>query len=352
MTNLLHIHDRVLRYLVLAALLVLTLLGADSAQAQALTEDQKIDLTVVGDATVTITDHYSAAAWLNWQDSIGDHPDLVVRNFKREYAAWDITDFSFSKDEVQRISESKMKVRAFAQLNREGEYKLDRLPTGLHLVTNKENEWIFGGRISGGGDEDDTDLTIHVILPPGAINAHVVNPDSSHTELVYSVASHGSKFSPLLLLAIFLAIIGAVALGFSRVLPDTLGGAPQFLAIRKIVAPSMLLGGSGKWQLVGRTPEGAALRLDLNEKLFASNGNRLVIGRTAELCHLLIDTKSVSKQHAQIRLEGGVFKIADRNSSNGTAVNGQFCRAPFDEVPLKEGDTLTFGDVKLDFSKV
>ena len=104
--------------------------------------------------------------------------------------------------------------------------------------------------------------------------------------------------------------------------------------------------------MAGRTPEGAALRLDLNETLFASNGNRLVIGRTAELCHLLIDTKSVSKQHAQIRLEGGVFKIADRNSSNGTAVNGQFCRAPFDEVPLKESDTVTLGDVKLDFNKV
>jgi pSer/pThr/pTyr-binding forkhead associated (FHA) protein len=43
--------------------------------------------------------------------------------------------------------------------------------------------------------------------------------------------------------------------------------------------------------------------------------------------------------------------VADRNSANGTAVNGQFSRQPFNEVPLKDGDTLTLGEVMLDFSK-
>jgi len=66
---------------------------------------------------------------------------------------------------------------------------------------------------------------------------------------------------------------------------------------------------------------------------------------------VVVDDGSVSKQHAQIRREGGSFMVADRNSSNGTAVNGQFSRRPFDEVPLKDGDTITLGEVKLDFSK-
>jgi pSer/pThr/pTyr-binding forkhead associated (FHA) protein len=85
--------------------------------------------------------------------------------------------------------------------------------------------------------------------------------------------------------------------------------------------------------------------------MFSSNGNRIVVGRTAELCHVVIDDGSVSKQHAQIRKEGNNLMVADRNSSNGTAVNGQFSRQPFDEVPLREGDTLTLGEVKLDFTR-
>src|SRR5271166_4873931 len=67
--------------------------------------------------------------------------------------------------------------------------------------------------------------------------------------------------------------------------------------------------------------------------------------------HVVVDDGSVSKQHAQIRSEGGSLMVADRNSSNGTAVNGQFNLRPFDEVPLKDGDTLTLGEVKLDFTK-
>ena len=66
----------------------------------------------------------------------------------------------------------------------------------------------------------------------------------------------------------------------------------------------------------------------------------------------MIEDGSVSKQHAHIRKVEGGFIVADRNSSNNTAVNGQFSHEPFDESPLREGDTLTLGDVKLDFSKV
>jgi pSer/pThr/pTyr-binding forkhead associated (FHA) protein len=69
------------------------------------------------------------------------------------------------------------------------------------------------------------------------------------------------------------------------------------------------------------------------------------------LCHVVVDDGSVSKQHAQIRKEGGNFMVADRNSSNGTAINGQFNRQPFNEVPLRDGDTLTLGEVKLEFTK-
>ncbi len=112
------------------------------------------------------------------------------------------------------------------------------------------------------------------------------------------------------------------------------------------------LPGFGKWQLAGRTPKGESVRLEITDVMFASNNSRLVLGRTAELCHVVVNDSSVSKQHASLRKEGDRFLVADRNSSNRTAVNGQFNTKVFDEVPLKEGDTLTLGEVRLDFSKI
>jgi hypothetical protein len=339
------------RRLLIVSLLTVAIFGTRSANAQSLTEEINIDLDPVGDAVVTITDKYSASAWLQWKDSLGSQPDLVVRDKKRQFAAWEISDFAFSKDEVSRVAESKMKVRAYAQISKDGEYVLDRLPTGLHLVTTKGDEWIFAGRGGDDSDSDDTELTVRVKLPPGASNPHILNPDSSHTQLIYSATPRSSRVSRVLLLAVVLGVLGAVALSLAARLPESLDQMPQFLAIRKVLDPSALLGG-GRWQLVGRTPEGDTLQVEITDSMFTSNDNRLVLGRTVELCHVVIDTKSVSKQHAQIRREGSTFKVADRNSSNGTAVNGQFSRAPFDEVPFKEGDTLTLGDVKLDFSSV
>lgn len=112
------------------------------------------------------------------------------------------------------------------------------------------------------------------------------------------------------------------------------------------------LPGFGKWQLVGRTPKGESVCVEITDVMFTTNDNRLILGRTAELCHVVVKDDSVSKQHASIRKEGDRFLVADRNSSNRTAVNGQFNTKVFEEVPLKEGDTLTLGEVRLDFSKV
>jgi len=76
--------------------------------------------------------------------------------------------------------------------------------------------------------------------------------------------------------------------------------------------------------------------------------NRLFDSKKASERRLLVANPDTN---AQIRKEGNNLMVADRNSSNGTAVNGQFSRQPFDEVPLKEGDTLTLGEVKLDFTR-
>lgn len=105
------------------------------------------------------------------------------------------------------------------------------------------------------------------------------------------------------------------------------------------------------WKFDGRTSSGRTFQISINEAMFSRNGSRLILGRSADLCDLVIDDETVSRQHAEIRRENGAFKVADRNSSNGTAVNGVFSQKPFQPVPFKLGDTLTLGEVKLDFGR-
>lgn len=58
---------------------------------------------------------------------------------------------------------------------------------------------------------------------------------------------------------------------------------------------------------------------------------------------------TVSRRHAQIFVENGVFHVLDLRSYNGTMVNGKLLIAGR-ATPLKNGDHLQFGDIELIFS--
>ena len=85
--------------------------------------------------------------------------------------------------------------------------------------------------------------------------------------------------------------------------------------------------------------------------MFSRKSSGLILGRSGELCDVVISDDTVSRQHAEICKNGAGFEVADRNSSNGTAVNGIFNRKPFERIPLNPGNTLTLGQVKLNFSR-
>ena len=71
-----------------------------------------------------------------------------------------------------------------------------------------------------------------------------------------------------------------------------------------------------------------------------------LIGRKRGLVHLRIVNTSVSGQHAAVWREGGDIFIEDRNSSNGTVVNGTKLRS-FTPIQLQNGDSIKIGDVVL-----
>jgi EAL domain-containing protein (putative c-di-GMP-specific phosphodiesterase class I) len=59
-------------------------------------------------------------------------------------------------------------------------------------------------------------------------------------------------------------------------------------------------------------------------------------------CYLQLNYKTISGNHAELLLENGQLWVADRNSTNGTYVNG---RRITEITPLREEDLLQFADL-------
>jgi|GEM_PF-2458724 len=82
-----------------------------------------------------------------------------------------------------------------------------------------------------------------------------------------------------------------------------------------------------------------------NGQRYRFDGEEATIGR-GQANDIVIDSNSMSRQHARLtRTPAGIF-IADLGSTNKTFVNGIAADGP---VALRDGDVLRFGDVEADF---
>jgi hypothetical protein len=77
---------------------------------------------------------------------------------------------------------------------------------------------------------------------------------------------------------------------------------------------------------------------------FVPRNERTTIGRSPE-CDIFLDDVTVSRKHAVLVREGGVFRIEDQGSLNGTFVN----RRRIDSAELADGDEVQIGKYRLTF---
>lgn len=103
------------------------------------------------------------------------------------------------------------------------------------------------------------------------------------------------------------------------------------------------------FRLHGKDREGRIYEVTFKQEDFHRARGRLVIGRNRDLCGLCIPHDSVSRQHATLTLDGGVVRVEDRNSGNGTILNGRSLVVGMPPMPLRHGDRLTMGEVDLIF---
>lgn len=76
--------------------------------------------------------------------------------------------------------------------------------------------------------------------------------------------------------------------------------------------------------------------------VIAINKPQFIIGRLPE-CNLRIESKALSRRHAQINVNDGSVTVKDLGSTNGTFVDGQKIT---EEVELKNGQTLRVGPLE------
>ena len=77
---------------------------------------------------------------------------------------------------------------------------------------------------------------------------------------------------------------------------------------------------------------------------FALTKTPMVIGRTDDN-DIVINHRSISRNHAQVIRDGNRFTIADMQSANGVRVNGE----DYSNVELRRGDTVDLGHVRMRF---
>jgi len=68
-----------------------------------------------------------------------------------------------------------------------------------------------------------------------------------------------------------------------------------------------------------------------------------VIGRQAEVCQIVLDDRSVSRQHASISAVDGVFHLRNLSQSSIISFNHRFRLTYNQDTPLKPEDTFRLG---------
>jgi serine phosphatase RsbU (regulator of sigma subunit)/pSer/pThr/pTyr-binding forkhead associated (FHA) protein len=76
--------------------------------------------------------------------------------------------------------------------------------------------------------------------------------------------------------------------------------------------------------------------------------DRIIIGRSPEHCHIVLDPNGVSRRHAEIYRKGDEFYLADLNSRNMTKVNNAKVLPGIDHR-LSTGDRINICDVEFVF---
>ena len=133
--------------------------------------------------------------------------------------------------------------------------------------------------------------------------------------------------------------------------PDTQAAAPPVPAGKDTTLPSKKPA-RPLCVFEGENPEGGRqIRFVVSDKILEETDQRIVVGRSGKQARFCIKNSSVSAVHLVLHCRNGSFQVEDRESSNGTRINGRKI-PPFASTPLADGDKLEIGNVVLQFQSL
>jgi neural Wiskott-Aldrich syndrome protein len=124
-------------------------------------------------------------------------------------------------------------------------------------------------------------------------------------------------------------------------LPPAARSAPPPLPRAPMMAP-----GAGANGFPGAALQSTGLTLLYQGERFPINKDRFVIGRGKQSSDLTLKDPNVSRQHAMIEFQNGVYFMVDMGSTNGVEYNGQRLA----RKQIVEGDVFRICDHDLSFT--
>jgi pSer/pThr/pTyr-binding forkhead associated (FHA) protein len=89
---------------------------------------------------------------------------------------------------------------------------------------------------------------------------------------------------------------------------------------------------------------------DSTTEKYQIKDNKVYIGRNYQICNFIIKKKTIGRLHAHIVYNDGKLLLYDKNSKNGTFINGNRLE-PEKGYELADGDTIMFADEEYKFVK-
>lgn len=89
---------------------------------------------------------------------------------------------------------------------------------------------------------------------------------------------------------------------------------------------------------------GSSSSIEMDDALLSSKEG-LVIGRSANLNHVVLNDSRVSRRHARLHKEGHIVVLEDLNSTHGTTVNGNKLQ-PFSKTVVNQGDRIDIAGIQ------
>ena len=158
-----------------SVLLLHTSLMADPVKLEAV-----IHLDNHCDGMMEVKTHLDAPSWRQWELVYGNHPDLIFRNLRRQYASAEIVKSSYhlDKDELNRVATARMQARGVTLVQKDGSLAFP-IPSPATLVSHTGHEWIFSL------NTPRVQETLHLFLPEREADARIQYADTAEQRLVY-----------------------------------------------------------------------------------------------------------------------------------------------------------------------